>query len=64
MIRGLVELNVIGMDLVEVAPCYDHADVTSLAGATLGLEFLCVLAAQKINREAKFKVQSSKCENI
>ena len=47
IIRGLVGLNLVGMDLVEVAPCYDHADITSLAGATLGLEMLYTLAASR-----------------
>lgn len=47
IIRGLTGLNIIGCDLVEVAPAYDHADVTSLAGATLVLEMLHVLAANK-----------------
>lgn len=47
IIRGLAPLNLIGMDLVEVAPVYDHAQVTSLAAATLALEFLYVLAANK-----------------
>jgi agmatinase len=47
IIRGLTGLNLIGMDLVEVSPPYDHADITSLAAATLGLEFLYVLAADR-----------------
>ena len=47
IIRGLRGLNLIGMDVVEVAPAYDHADITSLAGATLALEYLYVLAANK-----------------
>jgi agmatinase len=45
IIRGLTAINLVGMDLVEVAPSYDHAQITSLAGATLGLEMLYVLAA-------------------
>jgi len=45
LLRGLQGLNLIGMDLVEVAPSYDHAEITALAGATLGLEMLYVLAA-------------------
>ena len=36
-----------GMDIVEVSPPYDHAEITSLAAATLGLEFLYVLAANR-----------------
>jgi agmatinase len=47
IIRGLQGINLVGMDLVEVAPCYDHAEITSLAGATLALEMLYVLGANK-----------------
>ena len=45
IIRGLTGFNLIGMDIVEVSPPYDHAEITALAAATLGLEFLYVLAA-------------------
>lgn len=48
VIRGLQGLNLIGMDVVEVAPAYDQAEITSLAGATLALEYLYVLAANKM----------------
>lgn len=47
ILRGLQNLNLKGMDIVEVAPSYDHAEITALAGATLGLEMLYVLAAGK-----------------
>ncbi len=47
LIRGLQGINIVGMDLVEVAPSYDHAEITSLAGATLGLEMLYVLGANR-----------------
>lgn len=47
ILRGLQGLTMVGMDLVEVAPAYDHADITSLAGATLALEFLYAVAASK-----------------
>ncbi|MFK7734369.1 MAG: agmatinase [Pseudomonadales bacterium] len=45
IIRGLSGLNLVAMDIVEVAPCYDHADITALAAATLGLEMLYVTAS-------------------
>ena len=32
------------MDVVEVAPPYDHAEVTALAGATLAMEMVCLYA--------------------
>ncbi len=47
IIRGLQGINLVGMDLVEVAPSFDHAEITSLAGATLALEMLYVLGANK-----------------
>ena len=47
ILRGLVGLNIIGFDVVEVAPAYDHAELTCLAGATLVLEYLYLLAASR-----------------
>ena len=47
LIRGLAGINLVGMDLVEVAPAYDHAEITSLAGATLALEMIYALAASR-----------------
>lgn len=44
IIRGLNGLNIIGMDVVEVSPAYDNAEITALAGATLGLEMMHVWA--------------------
>ncbi len=37
ILRGLRGINLVGMDVVEVAPPYDHAEVTALAGATLAM---------------------------
>jgi agmatinase len=50
IVRGLVGCNLIGVDIVEVSPPYDHAELTALAAASLSLEFLYVLAA---NRRAR-----------
>jgi agmatinase len=51
IIRGLAGVNVVGMDVVEVAPAYDSAEITALAGATLGLEMLYIWAeANKRNK--------------
>lgn len=47
IIRGLQGINIVGMDVVEVAPSYDHAEITSLVAATLGLEMLYVLGSDK-----------------
>jgi agmatinase len=44
ILRGLGGLNIVGMDLVEVAPAYDVSEITALAGATLALNMLCAYA--------------------
>ena len=44
IIRGLGDVNLIAMDVVEVAPAYDHAEMTSLAAASLALDYLCLRA--------------------
>ena len=46
IIRGLAGINLIGMDLVEVAPAYDVGEITALAGATLAMEMICVYAGR------------------
>jgi agmatinase len=48
IIRGLQGLNIVAADVVEVAPSYDHAEITALAAATIGLEILYVLASDKV----------------
>ena len=46
ILRGLCGINLVGMDVVEVAPPYDNAEVTALAGATLAMEMICLYAAR------------------
>jgi agmatinase len=45
IIRGLAGINLVGMDVVEVAPAYDSGDVTAYAAASLATEILCLFAA-------------------
>ncbi|KAL4070739.1 arginase deacetylase [Scleroderma citrinum] len=45
IIRGLSGLNFVGADLVEVAPAYDHAEVTSTTAADLVHDFLNLLVS-------------------
>jgi agmatinase len=47
ILRGLDGLNLIGADVVEVAPPYDHAELTALAAANLVYEFLGLFALGK-----------------
>ena len=44
ILRGLAGMRVVSGDVVEVAPAYDHAEITSLAAATVVYELICLLA--------------------
>ena len=50
MLRGLGGLNLIGGDVVEVAPPFDPSGNTALVGATLLYEVVCLLAESKRNQ--------------
>ncbi|MEG0050807.1 MAG: agmatinase [Terrisporobacter sp.] len=47
IIRGLKELNIVGYDLVEVAPQYDSANITALAASGIMYEFISHIAYKK-----------------
>jgi agmatinase len=44
ILRGLEGINVVGMDVVEVAPAYDVGEITALAAAHVAMEMLCLYA--------------------
>lgn len=46
ILQGIADLNIVGFDLMEVSPAYDHAEITALAGATLAQQFLYMRASQ------------------
>jgi|TARA_B100000446_G_scaffold66785_1_gene63294 guanidinopropionase len=46
LLQGLGGLNLVGGDVVEVAPPFDNTGNTSLVGVTIMFEILCLLAAQ------------------
>lgn len=47
LVRGLAGLDVRGLDVVEVAPAFDHAGITALAAASIAHELLCVVASRR-----------------
>jgi agmatinase len=47
VLRQLGRLDIRGADVVEVAPAYDHADVTAIAGATIAMYTLGLLAEKR-----------------
>ncbi len=47
ILRDLGSVDFVGADVVEVSPPYDHADVTALAGATVAMMYLGLLAERR-----------------
>ena len=52
MVRALESLDIVGADLVEVAPDLDPSGLTTLTGVTMMWELLCVLANAVARRRA------------
>jgi agmatinase len=46
VLRSFASLNVVGADIVEVAPAYDHAQITGIAAAHVAYELLSALAVR------------------
>ena len=44
VIRALAGLKLSGADVVEVAPAYDHAEITAIAAANVAYEILCLFS--------------------
>jgi agmatinase len=44
MLRSLGEVDLVSADIVEVAPAYDHAEITGIAAAHVAYELLSVIA--------------------
>jgi agmatinase len=44
VLRRLVDLELVGADIVEVAPAYDHAEVTAIAAAHVAYDLLSIFA--------------------
>jgi agmatinase len=47
ILRRLTHMRFVGMDVVEVAPAYDVAEITSLAAATMVYEYLVLAAVMR-----------------
>jgi agmatinase len=46
ILRGLAGINIVGMDMVEVAPAYDVGEITALAAVALAMEMLYLYASR------------------
>jgi len=52
LIRGCSGLNIIGADMVEVAPSFDPSGSTAMVGANILFELLCVTSESMANRSS------------
>jgi agmatinase len=50
IIRGMGPVNLVGMDVVEVAPSFDQSEITAIAAAHIAADLLCVLRNQKLGK--------------
>lgn len=50
LLRRLDGLNLIGADVVEVAPAYDHAEVTTVAAATVVYDIIALMTNRSLGR--------------
>jgi len=47
LVRGLRGLNLVGFDIVEVSPPYDHSDITAILASNIVFEYLSLLALDR-----------------
>jgi agmatinase len=47
ILRGLRDLNLIGADVVELAPAYDHAEITAIAASHVAYDLVSLLTLEK-----------------
>jgi agmatinase/guanidinopropionase len=52
LVRGIQSMNVVGFDLVEVSPPYDHGDITAILAANLAFEFISLLSLKNSSGES------------
>src|SRR5580692_8393276 len=48
LVRGLQPANVVGADVVEVSPAYDHAEITAIAAAHVLYELVTLMALRPL----------------
>lgn len=53
IVRALGDLNIVGMDVVEVAPAYDNSEITAIAAAHIAADMLCLLRNKKVADKTK-----------
>ena len=47
ILRAFADLNLVGADIVEVAPAYDHAEITGIAASHAAYELISAMAPRR-----------------
>jgi agmatinase len=53
IVRGFGDIDICGMDVVEVSPPFDHAEITALAAAHLAVDMVCLMRNRKVAGKLK-----------
>ena len=64
LLRSLRGLDLVGADLVEVAPPLDPSGLTALTGGQLAFEILCLLADAVAARRARHRTDSGSAQTV
>ncbi len=59
LVRVLVGMQLVGADVVEVSPPYDHAGITSMLAANILFEILSVIAATRLRQRQESRESTS-----
>lgn len=52
ILRGMAGVTLVGGDVVEVSPPFDHAGITAVAGAHVAMELLCLIGWSRLGKGA------------
>jgi agmatinase len=50
-LRALEGINLVAADIVEVAPAYDHSEITALAAAHIAQDLMCLMAKARLKNK-------------
>ncbi len=53
ILRGLGDIEIVGMDVVEVSPPFDQSEVTALAAAHIAFDLVCLMRNRKLAGQIK-----------
>jgi agmatinase len=62
LLRNLNGLNIVGADVVEVAPAYDHAEITTVAAATVVYDLVALMANHELGKSGSPQLTGAMAE--